>query len=1311
MCLMDGETGVPRAIVDGDALTSRRTAAASALASSYLSRSDSRTLVIVGTGHLAPYLAAAHCAVRPISRVLVWGRNASRALALSAELTRQGIAAEPVGTLRTAMLEADIVSCATTSTVPLIIGRDVRPGTHVDLVGAFRPHMRESDDEAVIRSSVFVDTYDGAFAEAGDLLQPIAAGRWSREMVRAELKELVTGTKAGRQSADEITLFKSVGAAIEDLAAAELLAADRRRGVGAGCPVDRRLNVDRREGRFCTLCRSRCGTINVVADGRLVAVKPNPAHPTGKAICPKGRAAPEIAHSARRLTTPLRRTAPKGAPDPGFVPISWDEALGEIAERLGRYRRESGPESVAFAVTSGSSSSTSDSLDWIQRFIRGFGSPNNCFSTEICNWHKDHAHAFTFGCGLPTADYRNSDLIMLWGHNPANVWLAQAEAIGAARARGARLAVIDPRPAGLARDADMWLRIRPGTDAVLALGLARLMIANAGFDADFVRHWTNAAYLVREDNGHFLRGSDIGLADTDAYLVWDETHGCVAPATASLATAALCGSREITGSSGQVSCRTAFDHYIAATDAYDPLTVEHITGIPAAQVEELAAALSAAQSVSYHGWTGLGQHTNATQTERAVATLYALTGSFDAPGGNVRMATLPTPSLHSMEMIAPEVRARALGLDKRPLGPATDGWITSSDFYDAALTGKPYKIRALFAFGSNLLVSHPAPERGREALAALEFQVHCDLFLNPTAEMADIVLPVSSPWEHEALRIGFEISPQAQELVQLRQQMIPRTGEARSDMWIVFQLAARLGMGELFFDGDIEKGFAHLLAPLGLDPATLRKNPEGIRVPLQQSYRKYRQDGFATQTGKAELYSELLLRHGYPPVPQFVAPAEQTSERFPLTLFSTNNGYFCHSQHRGITALRRRRAEPAAEIHPVLAQQRGIAEGDWMLVRSRAGAIRIRATFNASLAPDAVASDYGWWQSAPDLGLPGYLPGSSQPVGSNFNALISETERDPLSGALALRSFACAVERYEAGRQWRGWRKFVVIERQKETDDVIALTLTSADGDALPGFRPGQFVGVKIDEAVRSYSLIGAAVDAPDAYRIGVRHIDNGHVSSAIAERLQIGDRIELQAPSGGFVLPLRNEFPVVLIAGGIGITPFMSYLESLTGSPDEPSVLLHYGCRDVASQPFAARIAELEQRLPNLTVVTHLSRPEAGDRFDHAVRFSSQRVTDDLIAARARFYICAPDAMIKEATGELLARGVPRFEIFSERFRSPEPPVLEGLMQRQPSRLGPDPDMDAGSNAGDDPELRRARRHQCPQRLTVANARAAPYR
>lgn len=221
--LLDGETGVPRAMIDGEALTNRRTAAASALASSYLSRPDSATLLMIGTGHLAHHLPLAHAAVRPIKNVLVWGRNAKRAAALAAVLKDKGLAAAPVTDLEAALAQADIVSCATTASEPLVPGRHLRPGTHVDLVGAFTPKMRESDDEAVLRSSVFVDTYAGTLAEAGDLLQPIAAGLWKSEAIRGDLHELTSGAKQGRRDSAEITLFKSVGAAIEDLAAATLL--------------------------------------------------------------------------------------------------------------------------------------------------------------------------------------------------------------------------------------------------------------------------------------------------------------------------------------------------------------------------------------------------------------------------------------------------------------------------------------------------------------------------------------------------------------------------------------------------------------------------------------------------------------------------------------------------------------------------------------------------------------------------------------------------------------------------------------------------------------------------------------------------------------------------------------------------------------------------------------------------------------------------------------------------------------------------------------------------------------------------------
>jgi ornithine cyclodeaminase len=221
--LLDGATGHPRALIDGEALTLRRTAAASALASTYLSRPDSATLLVVGCGALAPYMAAAHAAVRPIKRILVWGRSPAAAAALVERLKTQGLAATAAPDLGDAVAAADIVTCATTAREPLVRGEWVRPGTHVDLVGGFTPEMRESDDALIAKASVFVDTYAGALKEAGDLTQAIESGAIDRGHVRADLVDLAMGRRPGREGADEITVFKSVGSALEDLSAARLV--------------------------------------------------------------------------------------------------------------------------------------------------------------------------------------------------------------------------------------------------------------------------------------------------------------------------------------------------------------------------------------------------------------------------------------------------------------------------------------------------------------------------------------------------------------------------------------------------------------------------------------------------------------------------------------------------------------------------------------------------------------------------------------------------------------------------------------------------------------------------------------------------------------------------------------------------------------------------------------------------------------------------------------------------------------------------------------------------------------------------------
>lgn len=225
--LLDTTTGTPLALMDGEELTLRRTAATSALASDYLSRSESEHLLVVGTGQLAPYMAIAHCAVRPIRRLTVWGRDVHKA-----EQTRQNIQAlglpasvttDIAQDLEEASCKADIITCATTSLQPLLRSTAVRPGTHIDLVGGFKPDMREADDALMSTAALFVDTVDGALAEAGDLVQPMQAGLITRSSVLAELADLATGHHLGRSSSQQITLFKSVGTAIEDLCAADLV--------------------------------------------------------------------------------------------------------------------------------------------------------------------------------------------------------------------------------------------------------------------------------------------------------------------------------------------------------------------------------------------------------------------------------------------------------------------------------------------------------------------------------------------------------------------------------------------------------------------------------------------------------------------------------------------------------------------------------------------------------------------------------------------------------------------------------------------------------------------------------------------------------------------------------------------------------------------------------------------------------------------------------------------------------------------------------------------------------------------------------
>lgn len=782
---------------------------------------------------------------------------------------------------------------------------------------------------------------------------------------------------------------------------------------------------------YCPLCVSRCGARATLTNGTFTLNR-DPSHPTGQALCVKGKAAPAIAAHPDRLRFPMKRTNPKGAAEPGWRRISWDEALDTVVDRLRGLAQDHGPESVVFSSVSPSTSAIVDCVDWIQRLQIAFGSPNLVVSMELCGWGRYFASLYTFGASVPGAympDLERAGSILFWGYNPSVSRLAHASATRAALRRGARLIVVDPRRAGLASKADPWLRVRPGTDAALALAITAVMIERGWYDEPFVRRWTNGPLLVRGDTGRFLRASDLSPGgDAGHYVAWDEIASeavVVDPAARGTDVEdherlALMGAVEVPTVGRSVACRPAFDLVAEQCRRTRPAVAEEITGVPAPEIERTAQILWEHRPVAFYTWSGLEQHSGTTQTIRAINVLYALTGCLDVPGGNVLFTAVPTNPVADAETLGPARRADAIGVDERPLGPARFGFVTGEDFYTAVLDGRPDPPRGLVSFGANLLMAHGDSARGRDALSALDFHVHLDLFTSPTAEQADIVLPVTGAFESEGLMIGFEVSQEAQSLVQLRQSLIPPVGEARSDIEIIFELAKRLGLGHAFFDGNVDAGWQHQLEPSGITLEQLRANRAGVRLPLETSYRKHAvagddglPAGFATPTGLIELYVEGFLDIAQSPVPRFIEPAlsprsrPDLAERFPLALTCSKPLHFCETQHRQVASLRRHVPHPEVHVHPDTAAARGIAEGSWVEIRTPKGGVRARARFDETLAPDVVSGQHGWFEGCEELGLPGFPPFG--PGSANLNLVLSQTPSDPISGSSPLRAQLCDV--------------------------------------------------------------------------------------------------------------------------------------------------------------------------------------------------------------------------------------------------------------------------------------------------------------
>ena len=793
------------------------------------------------------------------------------------------------------------------------------------------------------------------------------------------------------------------------------------------------LNSTRKTRGYCSLCKCWCPVVSHVMDGVFIKVVPDDEHPLACGICVKAEAGPELVYTKERLRYPMRRTRPKGDPDPGWQRITWDEALNATAAKLNEIKATFGPEAVAVSSAAPGGSPMGEVNRWVDRLAHAFGTPNHMYPTHICQWSRDKCSAYTYGSigsrdrqGL--AEYERSACILIWGNDTHATRHSLITRIERGMKQGAKLIVIDPRKTEIAAMADLWLPVCPGTDGALALSMINILIDDKLFDHDFVRDWTTAPFLVRSDTGDFLKASDLTVgADQSSYVIIDsrsEKPKAYAPG-AILQTEPILDSKitfELVNGK-EIECSTVFRLLSKSTEKYSLQRTETVTGVPKEKIRDAARMFATNRPSCWYSYTGIEQNINSGQTNRAICILYALTGNYDKPGGNVLFPKAPVNTIDGHEFLSPEVERKRLGFEERPLGPSgvTSRMAQGYEFNKAALSGKPYPIKALLNFGRSLTTGNIPAKETRLAISQLDFHIDTALFLSPSTQFADIVLPAASSWE--SWHVGVNFHPFGEKAyIQLRPAVVPPQHESLPDIEIVFELAKRLGLGDKFWDGDIEAAFNYHLAPANITVEQLRIKPGGIAVDLPMEYQKHRKKdnsgtylGFPTSSKRVEIYSSLFKEYGYDPLPTWKKPLHLRSalakqlKQYPLILTSSKVVEYCHAQHRALPSLRKRVPYPFLEINTLKASELGLKNGDWLLLATAHGSITLQAKLTDGIPYNVVCTQNGWWQACPELNLPGYDPYASE--GANQSLLYVPEEIDPISGSFAIKGYPCSVER------------------------------------------------------------------------------------------------------------------------------------------------------------------------------------------------------------------------------------------------------------------------------------------------------------
>jgi anaerobic selenocysteine-containing dehydrogenase len=696
----------------------------------------------------------------------------------------------------------------------------------------------------------------------------------------------------------------------------------------------------------CWECSTCCGALATVRDGRVVEFAPNRDHPYSKgAFCIKGiRGAPGITYGPNRLLYPMRRTGARG--EGKWARVSWDEALEEMAERLAQVRQKYGPEAIVGA-TSGAYFSRSVILALT---LRSIGSPNWMINQDLCGGCRAVS---TRAMGLNITrgeDIDNTRCALIVGRNPSIADPVEWAALKAAKKRGARVIVIDPKRTQAAQMADLWLAPRAGTDAALALAMAHVLISEGLFDKAFVERWCHGFEALAARAGEFPPTVAQGLTGV--------------PAEQIIAAARMYADGPSTFVSGH-----GIDAFSAGVQTFR----------------------------AYHCLVAISGN-----VDRAGGNLRART-----PKGMRTYLDL----LHMPEFgLDAEVEKRAIGADRFPLWAGPRGWQTAChnpSVIEAMLTGRPYPVRALYASGVNIVVTYPNTRRTIEAQRALDFVAVAAHAMTPTAEHADLVLPKTTTLEEE--EVSFMPSGPT---VLFTRAVVPPQGEARCELDIALPLldkmAQRQAVARHLLPWRSQREFnTYLLGDSGIRIEDLERTGYHHLSAGPPTPRRY-----ATPSGRIELFSTVMEEAGLDPLPSYTPPSrerlpEEMVKRFPLILVTGDREKsYHHSRFRDQPWATKVSPDPRLTMHPDTARTMGLEDGAWvhLEVAGGKGPCRLRIKFSDATPPDVVNTGMGWWLPSESSPMHGALD-------VNINAALDyDGPWDPASGSSDVRGLPCRVE-------------------------------------------------------------------------------------------------------------------------------------------------------------------------------------------------------------------------------------------------------------------------------------------------------------